>query len=262
MTSPQPALAGWTISLDLWGTLITHGDRQAASAWRITEFGRVLEAYGHHPSPERLSESVRRARASAAHQQRTTGAQPSVEDQVAVVLEDLGINPGAEGLMKLLATVHTHATLRACPQPMPGALAALDTIKDAGARVVLTSNTLATPSDIHRRLLDSLGLLTVFDDMLFSGDLGVAKPRPEVFAAVAERAGSPFDRVIHVGDDPIADVDGALGAGCHAVHYNPHRESARRAVPDFADHAELPALLVSLCSAPAADLISRSASHD
>lgn len=262
MNRHQLPLAGWTISLDLWGTLITHGDRQAASAWRITEFGRVLDAYGHHPSPEHLGKTMERARASAAHQQRTSGAQPSAEDQVAVVLDDLGIDPGVAGLMKLLVTVHTHATLRACPQPIPGAVAALDVIKDAGARLVLTSNTLATPSDIHRRLLDSLGLLTSFDDLLFSGDLGVAKPRPEVFAVVAERAGSPFDRVIHVGDDQITDVDGALGAGCRAVHYKPRGEAARPQVPDFADHAELPALLVSLCSAPAADLISRSASHD
>jgi FMN phosphatase YigB (HAD superfamily) len=95
----------------------------------------------------------------------------------------------------------------------------------------------------------------------------VAKPRPEVFAAVAERTGSTLDRVVHVGDDQLTDVDGALGAGCHAVHYNPRRETAtscssRPRVPDFADHAELPALLVSLCSAADAGLIARSASHD
>ncbi|MGW4200927.1 HAD family hydrolase [Streptomyces sp. NPDC004726] len=261
MTRSALPLSGWTVSLDLWGTLITHGDRQAASAWRITEFGRVLEAYGHQPTPEHLSEIVGRTRDAAAHQQRTTGAQPDVEAQVEAVLDELAIDWDAADLMKLLVTVHTHAVLRACPQPIPGALAALEAIKAAGGRLVLTSNTLATPSDVHRLLLADLGLLALFDDVLFSGDLGVAKPRPEVFAAVAERAGSRCDRVVHVGDDQNTDVDAALGAGCHAVHYNPRRETARPRVPDFADHAELLAL-VSLCSAPAAELISRSASHD
>lgn len=262
MTRSALPLSGWTVSVDLWGTLITHGDRQAASAWRITEFGRVLDAYGHHPTPEVLGEIVGRTREEAAHRQRTAGAQPKVEAQVGSVLDELAIDRGTVGLMKLLLTVHTHAVLRACPQPIPGAIAALDAIKTAGGRLVLTSNTLATPPDVHRLLLADLGLLDLFDDVLFSGDLGVAKPHPDVFAALAERAGSTLGRVIHVGDDQLTDVDGALSAGCHAVHYNPHRASARPRIPDFADPAELAALLISLCGAPAGELISRSASHD
>ncbi|MFF8916910.1 HAD family hydrolase [Streptomyces sp. NPDC015032] len=262
MTGSALPLAGWTVSLDLWGTLITHGDRKAADAWRITEFGRVLHAYGHHPAPEKLSEVVGRTRAEAAYQQRTAGAQPGVEAQVGAVLDELGIDPGAPDLLKLLLAVHTHAVLRACPQPIPGAREALDAIKAAGGRLVLTSNTLATPSDVHRLLLSDLGLLDRFDDTLFSGDLGVAKPRPEVFATVAERAGMPLGRVVHVGDDLLTDVDGALGAGCCAVHYTPRREATRPHVPDFADFAELPDLLLSSCGAAGAELISRSASHD
>lgn len=262
MTRSALPLSGWTISVDLWGTLITHGDRQAASAWRITEFGRVLDAYGHHPAPDMLSEIVGRAREETAHLQRTTGAQPDVEAQVGAVLDELAIDRDTAGLMDLLVAVHTHAVLRACPQPIPGMIAALDAIKAAGGRLVLTSNTLATPPDVHRRLLADLGLLSLFDDVLFSGDLGVAKPHPDVFAALAERAHSPLDRIVHVGDDQLTDVDGALSAGCHALHYNPHRASTRTCVPDFADPAELSALLISLYGAPTSELISRSGSHD
>ncbi|MGW2652120.1 HAD family hydrolase [Streptomyces sp. NPDC001478] len=262
MTGSVLPLAGWTVSLDLWDTLITHGDRKAADAWRITEFDRVLHTYGHHPEPEQLSEIVGRTRAEAAHQQRTAGAQPGVEAQVGAVLDELGIDRDAPDLLKLLLAVHTHAVLRACPQPIPGAREALDAIKAAGGRLVLTSNTLATPPDVHRLLLSDLGLLDRFDDLLFSGDLGVAKPRPEVFATVAERAVMPPCRVVHVGDDLLTDVDGALGAGCRAIHYNPRRETSRPHVPDFADLAELPDLLVSSCRAALAELISRSASHD
>lgn len=261
MTRSALALSGWTISFDLWGTLITHGDRQAAAAWRITEFGRVLDAYGHHPAPEVLSQIVGRTRDEAAHQQQTTGAQPHVQAQVGAVLDELAVDRHAAGLMDLLVAVHTHAVLRACPQPIPGMIAALDEVTSAGARLVLTSNTLATPPNVHRLLLADLGLLGLFDDVLFSGDLGVAKPHPEVFAAIAERAHSPLDRIIHVGDDQRTDVDGALSAGCHALHYNPHRARTRRRVPNFADPAELSALLISLRGAPDSKLISRSDSH-
>lgn len=262
MTRTALPLSGWTISVDLWGTLITHGDRQAASAWRITEFGRVLDAHGHHPAPDMLSEIVERTREEAARQQRTTGAQPEVEAQVGAVLDELAIDGDAVGLMDLLLAVHMNAVLRACPQPIPGALAALEEVKAAGGRLALTSNTLATPPDVQRILLADLGLLDLFDDVLFSGDLGVAKPHPDVFTALAERAESPLTRIIHVGDDLLTDVDGALDAGCHALHYNPHCASARSRVPDFAAPAELPALLISLCGAPASELTSRGGSHD
>jgi putative hydrolase of the HAD superfamily len=214
-------LDGWVISLDLWGTLLTHGDRAAAMDWRITEFGRVLRSLGHALPDTLLRDTVIGADAEAARSQRAHGTQPTPDGQVTDILDALGVPSGAD-LMTVLTIVHAHAVLRACPQPAPGARTALATLAEMGARVVLTSNTLSTPGDVHRQLLDDLDLSGYFDDLLFSGDLGIAKPRPEVFAAVAARAGTTPGRVVHVGDDWDTDIRGALAAGCHAVYYHPH----------------------------------------
>lgn len=214
-------LEGWVISLDLWGTLLTHGDRAAGMNWRITEFGRVLRSFGHIVPDELLRRTISSADADAARAQRAHGTQPTPGGQVAGILSTLGITPGAD-LVTVLTIVHAHAVLRACPQPAPGAHTALAALAGTGARVVLTSNTLSTPGEVHRQLLTDLGLAGYFDDLLFSGDLGIAKPRPEIFAAVATRAGTTPGRVVHVGDDWDTDIRGALDAGCRALYYHPH----------------------------------------
>lgn len=247
--NPAP-LDGWVISLDLWGTLLDHGNRAAAMDWRITEFGRVLASFGHPLPDELLRRAVTSADADAARAQRAHGAQPpGPAGQVASILSTLGITPRAD-LVTVLAIVHAHAVLRACPQPAPGARTALAALAGTGARVVLTSNTLSTPGEVHRQLLADLDLAGYFDDLLFSGDLTIAKPRPEVFTAVAARAGTTPSRVIHTGDDWDTDIRGALTAGCRAVHYHPHGP-ARPQAPGITHLEQLPAALLDITGRPA-----------
>lgn len=249
--SPAAPLDGWVISFDLWGTLLTLGDRAAAMNWRITEFGRVLRSFGHALPDELIGRAVTIADAEAADAQRAHGTQPAAPDgQVTSILAALGIAAGAD-LVTVLTIIHAHAVLRACPQPAPGARAALAALAETGARVVLTSNTLSTPSDVHRQLLADLDLAGYFDDLLFSGDLGVAKPRPEVFAAVAARAGTAPGRVVHVGEDWDTDVRGALAAGCRAVYYHPHGLGLPQA-PGITHLEQLPGALQRIVCQPAA----------
>jgi putative hydrolase of the HAD superfamily len=60
---------------------------------------------------------------------------------------------------------------------------------------------------------------------LFAGHVtaraaGAAKPDPRIFAHLLEIAGVDAARVLHVGDDPLADVVGATQAGIPAVWLN------------------------------------------
>ncbi len=45
---------------------------------------------------------------------------------------------------------------------------------------------------------------------------GVAKPDPSIFRAACAAAGAAPHQVLHLGDDLVTDVDGALAAGLHA----------------------------------------------
>lgn len=247
MSGGNRPLAGWVVSFDLWGTLITEGDRAAEAAWRVDEFTRVLQEFGHTRGRAQIEAAISRERNTALQHQRETGSQPNAAGQIANILTALGLPSPDAGLLAVLEVVHTHAVLRACPLPVDGAVDALAAIRAAGPRLVLTSNTLSTPAALHRELLADLGLSRHFDDLLFSADLGIAKPRPEIFHTAAERAGVPADRVVHVGDDRLTDVLGAVGAGCRAVYYNPKGHPPPPHVTAVATLHELPQALVALC---------------
>ena len=64
---------------------------------------------------------------------------------------------------------------------------------------------------------------------VFSGDLGVSKPDPEIFLAGADLLGLPPERVVYVGDRWATDTIGALAAGLSAVWLNRlgHRPTGR-----------------------------------
>lgn len=248
MSAGIKPLAGWVVSLDLWGTLITEGDRAAEAAWRVDEFTRVLLEFGHPRGRAQIQAAISRERHAALQHQRETGSQPNAAGQIANILTALDLPCPDAGLLAVLEVVYTHAVLRACPRPVDGALDALKAIRAAGpSRLVLTSNTLATPPSVHRELLADLDLCEHFDDLLFSAELGVAKPRPEIFRTAAERAAVSPARIVHVGDDLLTDVQGALGAGCRAVYYNPTGQPAPSHVAAITSLRELPQALVAVC---------------
>jgi putative hydrolase of the HAD superfamily len=68
--------------------------------------------------------------------------------------------------------------------------------------------------------LDRIGLANFFEFSLAAGEVGVAKPDPRIFAVALERAALPAAAVLHVGDDPVADVEGARAAGLGTVWMN------------------------------------------
>lgn len=64
------------------------------------------------------------------------------------------------------------------------------------------------------------GLGAYFEAGLAARDAGMMKPDPRIFALLLARAGLDAREVIHVGDDPEADVEGARAAGVLPVWLN------------------------------------------
>ena len=64
-----------------------------------------------------------------------------------------------------------------------------------------------------RAVLERAGLLHHFDTVVVSEDVGLRKPRAEIFAAVATRLGVAPGEILHVGDSLEADVAGAAAVG-------------------------------------------------
>jgi putative hydrolase of the HAD superfamily len=69
------------------------------------------------------------------------------------------------------------------------------------------------PGPLQRRKLAALGLDRSFDAILVSGEEGVRKPDAEIFRRALGRLGVAAHEAMFVGDHPVADVEGAHGAG-------------------------------------------------
>lgn len=65
-----------------------------------------------------------------------------------------------------------------------------------------------------------VGLGHCFTAQVSARTFGVAKPDPRIFAAAADAVGVDCSQVLHIGDDPHHDVQGALGAGMQAAWVN------------------------------------------
>jgi HAD superfamily hydrolase (TIGR01549 family) len=90
---------------------------------------------------------------------------------------------------------------------------ALAELRDRGLSLAIVSN---TPVDATT-LCDQLGLCERVDFIVSSCLVGCEKPDPRIFQAALERAGVPHHEALHVGDQPLSDVVGALGVGMRAL---------------------------------------------
>jgi FMN phosphatase YigB (HAD superfamily) len=90
--------------------------------------------------------------------------------------------------------------------------AAIGELRDRGVRTALLSNAAGGGTANVR-------LGRWFDALVFSGEVGVAKPAPRVYLLTAERLGLPANACVFV-DDSHANVAGAVAAGMTAVHFS------------------------------------------
>jgi len=93
-------------------------------------------------------------------------------------------------------------------------------------------------------VLADLGWTRYFSGIVASAKVGSEKPAKTIFAEALRKAGVPCERVVHVGNDPIADVWGAASCGIDAVLVDRRgRLEALEAVATLPDLRGLPALV-------------------
>jgi putative hydrolase of the HAD superfamily len=91
-------------------------------------------------------------------------------------------------------------------------IAAVAAAKAAGVRTALLSNSWGSNS-YDRTSWDEL-----FDETVISGEVGIRKPAPEIYALAAERLGRPPERCVFVDDLP-GNLKPAREIGMATVHH-------------------------------------------
>lgn len=96
----------------------------------------------------------------------------------------------------------------------------LKDLKSKGATLSILSNTAFIKGASLRKFIDNGALKGIFDFQLYSDEIGYSKPNKKVFQQMIDSVSqirnfdpASMDQIIHVGDNPVADVLGAEEAG-------------------------------------------------
>jgi len=72
--------------------------------------------------------------------------------------------------------------------------------------------------------LKSSGITHFFDKIITSGRAGFRKPQSEIFEFALNEIGASKEECIMIGDNPLADIEGAYRFGMDQVYYNTHKK--------------------------------------
>jgi len=131
------------------------------------------------------------------------------------VLVTLGLESSTEIVRK--AVDQGLATRKTCWYP--DAIETLWTLRKRGYKLGLISNT-------HWRILENVRnkFNKYFHVITLSYEHGYAKPHPSIFLATLKKLGASANSCLHVGDDSIADVQGAKGVGMRTAFIKRRKE--------------------------------------
>ncbi|WP_103348531.1 HAD-IA family hydrolase [Amycolatopsis sp. CA-128772] len=88
----------------------------------------------------------------------------------------------------------------------------LASARERGVRTALLSNAPGASDEVKNTMSD------YFDALVFSGEVGVAKPDPAVYLIAADRLGLPATHCAFV-DDSATNIRGAVQAGMVGVQH-------------------------------------------
>ena len=210
--APRPSRRIEAVFLDMGDTLLTL----AAPLGAI--YRRAVAGSGRDPDDDHLARGLAEVIAEADERNRHHGFEASEEadrrrwrDFNSRLLERLEI---AEHLRD--ATQDELEVAFVDPAnftPYPETREALARLRSSGYRLAVVSNW----SWQLPELCAALGLAGYFERIFASARVGYAKPHPGIFRHALAALELPPDAVVHVGDNPVADLGGALEAGIRPV---------------------------------------------
>lgn len=203
------------VSFDLFATLVDLHDVEDESAFE--RFAHEMDAEGISAPPEWWIERKRELTEEAFDRARLSRA-----DGGDIDVFDIFVAMVTEASKGLLSDSHAAARMaasrfRRCAtltlEPVHQVVAALPELRRDFTLLVI-SNTQRCYSEEE---MDRFGLRRWFDAVVFSSDVGLCKPHPELFERGLAAVGARPDQWLHVGDNPADDVVGAEQIGGSAL---------------------------------------------
>ena len=214
----SPAVPIRAVIFDLFDTLVDlHmerlpplriGEREVPANTRAL-YDVVVERY---PLPfERFAEALSRIDGEWRRGDYRMGIELPTTERFARLLREFDLEDSS--LVEALTVAHM-GKLREQARVLPHHAPILERLSQRAA-LGLCSNFSHAPTALG--ILEEAGLHSHFRHLTISVDLGIRKPRPEIFHAVLDQLGVGAAEAIHVGDNLAADVVGASEAGLRTV---------------------------------------------
>lgn len=200
------------ICFDFWESLFGFVSQEELKNVRW-ERSRMLSELLNRPLEE-VDETYTNVVLEMTQWREKTGFEFCVEDLMKLFLKRMN---APLNLLPECQRIFVDAIKKHFPGPNPGAKEALEILKNKGYKLAIISNTIH--GTIEEELLREYEMDHYFDVKALSCRLGVRKPRRDIFLWTSYRLGIPPSRLIHIGDDPEADVAGALRAGFWSGFY-------------------------------------------
>jgi len=214
------------VFFDLFGTLLVYGDMSAAWSDWLAAFYNSLKVCGLSMSKEAFALQCDGFFSRPEPPVRDDGL-TVFECRIQALAKDTGLD---------LQDRDIHSTATVCLNAWQAhisldqsALPVLETLKPEHT-LALISN-FDHPPHVYS-LLSTLGLAEFFDAVLVSGDTGVKKPDPRIFALALKRTQLQPHEAVYVGDTS-EDIRGARAAGLCPVLIQRSELNSNQVILDF-----------------------------
>lgn len=213
-----------SVTFDLWETLIldTPEREEARSRMRYEGLYHALSSGGFNVRVE----DFKRGYEQSAERLQTVwkeNLETSTREQIQSIIE-LAIGKERQAIdvpaiSDELVRAYVDPIFEYPPVLNEEAKATLEALRGRVNKLGLICNTGRTPGTALRQLLAKLGVLDFFDATVFSNEVGYRKPDRRIFEMAAKGLGARPSNLVHVGDNPEADIWGAKCAGLRALHF-------------------------------------------
>jgi len=211
------------VTFDLWETLIFDEPALDESRGRLRYEGlqRVLADRGTRLPVESLRAAYEQS-ALRFQEVWSRNEEVAIKEQVRLIVESAAGEPMSidSEWAKHLENAYVDPIFAVPPKPNKDASHVLEELRNRGYKIGLISNTGRSPGEALRRLLHTYGLLKFFDACIFSNEFRLRKPDMRIFEHASHVLGTETAKMVHVGDDPEADIWGAKQAGMRAILFD------------------------------------------
>jgi putative hydrolase of the HAD superfamily len=212
------------VTFDFWETLVQDSaeNLRRQRRLRIEALHRAVRRAGCELEESLVVEAYDRSERVLTESFWSQDRDPRIEEQVRLVLEII-----SPSVCEAMPSAHFEEALAGYIEPVlllppalsPGADEAVRELAARGIALGIVSNTGRTPGIILRKILERYDLLRHFTVISYSDEVGYRKPDAEIFRRTLAGLAIEPRHAAHVGDNPIADVQGAQGIGMRGIHF-------------------------------------------